>query len=333
MKLFVACPSGLVTGGVEALHQLVDAARANHWDAAIWYYPSRDDVMEAYQHYDVRVVTQIPDSCEAIVVVAETAIPFLANIVRSRRVIWWLSVDNFFKDLGLAKTEPGHDPGLLRAVCGRDSNIVHLTQSDYARQFLAKRRVRSSVLTDYLSKPILDGAAQAQITKKQDLVLYNPMKGLDFTERLIQASYRMFEWQPIQGLDSDGVAERLAHAKLYVDFGDHPGRDRIPREAAISGCCVITGRRGAAGNPVDLPIPSRFILDERDPEVVPNFLALAISTLANFDRVSPEFDPYRRWISTQRDEFTNEVAVFLEAMRRPPLRGAPVNRSKSARKR
>jgi len=333
MKLVVVCPSGVVTGGPEALHQLVDAARANHWDAAICYYPSRVDVMEAYRHYDVRVVSQIDDSVETIVIVAETAIAFLNNCVHSRRAIWWLSVDNFFVGLGLGKTVPGHDPALLKSVCEAGSNIVHLTQSDYARQFLAERRVRSTVLTDYLAGAILNGAAQARTTEKADLVLYNPRKGLEFTERLIEASHWMLEWQPIQGLTSDEVANRLAHAKLYVDFGEHPGRDRIPREAAISGCCVITGRRGAAGNSVDLPIPRRFVLDERDPEVVAKFLTLATSTLANFERVSLEFDPYRRWISKQREEFIKEVAVFLATMRRPPLRGGPVNRSKTGRKR
>jgi len=44
--------------------------------------------------------------------------------------------------------------------------------------------------------------------------------------------------------------------KLYVDFGKHPGKDRMPREAAVHGCCIITGRRGAAGNPFDIPIPN-----------------------------------------------------------------------------
>ena len=43
--------------------------------------------------------------------------------------------------------------------------------------------------------------------------------------------------------------------QVYIDFGHHPGQDRLPREAAACGCLVVTGTRGSAGFHADVPLP------------------------------------------------------------------------------
>lgn len=55
----------------------------------------------------------------------------------------------------------------------------------------------------------------------------------------------------------DEVAKLLSTAKVYIDFGNHAGKDRIPK-AAISGCCVITGKDGSAKFYEDVPIDEEF---------------------------------------------------------------------------
>lgn len=63
--------------------------------------------------------------------------------------------------------------------------------------------------------------------------------------------------------DDDGRdAFCMSKSKVYIDFGNHPGKDRIPREAAISGCIVITGKRGAAAFAEDVCIPETYKFDE-----------------------------------------------------------------------
>lgn len=322
MRLVVLCPFGLVSGGPEALHQLVSAARGQSWDAAICYYPlGNHTVMPEYRHYDVPVLSQIPDDSESIVVAPETGAHLLLALARARRALWWLSVDNFFVALGSPPTVPAHDPALLSMLCNADASVIHLTQSYYARQFLRERKVQSMMLSDYLSDAFVEGATQRQSVPKRDVVLYNPRKGRQFTMRLIEASHGQLEFVPIEGLSAEGVAKLLSSAKLYIDFGEHPGRDRIPREAALSGCCVLTGRRGAAGNEGDMPIPQRFALDESEPGVVPTFIKLASATLLDFDRASAEFADYRSWIAGQHTAFVEETAAFLSVSRRPRLMG------------
>ncbi|MCX7738527.1 MAG: hypothetical protein N2Z80_03840 [Hydrogenothermaceae bacterium] len=55
----------------------------------------------------------------------------------------------------------------------------------------------------------------------------------------------------------------LKKAKVYIDFGNHTGKDRIPREAAMLECCVITGRRGIAKYREDVPIPENYKIEDK----------------------------------------------------------------------
>ncbi len=38
----------------------------------------------------------------------------------------------------------------------------------------------------------------------------------------------------------------MRKAKLYIDFGYHPGKERMPREACLLDCCLIIGKDGSA---------------------------------------------------------------------------------------
>ena len=54
----------------------------------------------------------------------------------------------------------------------------------------------------------------------------------------------------------------------YIDFGPHPGMDRLPREAALAGCIVITNREGAAAHDEDVPLPPEYKFRKFDVEAI-----------------------------------------------------------------
>ena len=54
------------------------------------------------------------------------------------------------------------------------------------------------------------------------------------------------------------VTAKLLRAKIYIDFGPHPGMDRFPREAALAGCMIVTNTQGAAEYYADVPIPHKY---------------------------------------------------------------------------
>jgi hypothetical protein len=105
----------------------------------------------------------------------------------------------------------------------------------------------------------------------------------------------------------------LARSKVYLDFGHHPGKDRIPREAAISGCCVLTNREGAAGNDRDIPIPDTYKFS--DPLTQLPLIAETVQAcLRQYERRIFEFEPYVKMIAGERARFAAEVDQALRLL-------------------
>lgn len=99
---------------------------------------------------------------------------------------------------------------------------------------------------------------------------------------------------------------------MYIDFGTHPGKDRIPREAALRNCIVLTNRNGAADNDVDVPIPNEYKIHS----VLSNLGKIREQihyALSNYDVETKKFDSYRDVISKEKQVFDDSVKnVFSE---------------------
>jgi hypothetical protein len=112
---------------------------------------------------------------------------------------------------------------------------------------------------------------------------------------------------PVTGLSRDEVAELLAYSKVYVDFGAHAGRTRLPREALAAGCVVVTGRRGAAGNGVDLALPEGFAFDESESTVLTVLDRIALAVM-DFPESSLAFITATEAVRAEREQLAAQVA-------------------------
>ena len=132
--------------------------------------------------------------------------------------------------------------------------VINAFQSEYAQWWLHEHHFPNIVpLKDYINT---DHCTFDESSKKEDIVLYNPKKGMEFTQKLISAAPDI-KWVPLQGMSREQLIEVLKKAKIYIDFGYHPGKDRLPRECVMNGWCVITGMRGAAAFFGDVAIPEK----------------------------------------------------------------------------
>ena len=52
--------------------------------------------------------------------------------------------------------------------------------------------------------------------------------------------------------------KKLNQSKFFIDFGHHPGRDRIPREAVLQGSKILIKKEGAAINKFDVDINNSY---------------------------------------------------------------------------
>jgi hypothetical protein len=311
MPLYALSPAGFVTGGPESMHQLVHTARSLGIEAYIHYYGDGDrSTPAAYSHYDVKVSTQIIDAPESVLVAPESGSLLLKTMQHCRRAMWWLSVNDFIAQAELVRGyQTGYcDRAPFDYVFDPRQKVTHLSHSEYGRLFLATKGVNATPLGDYVSDKITNFCTSLAGNVKLDRIAYNPLKGKAFTEALIAASAGELEWVPIQGMTAEGVAETLSTSKLYIDFGEHPGQDHLPKEAALAGCCMLTGTRGAAGNRVDIAIPTEFKMNEAAEDAVGQVLKKIRWMLANFADISPEFDAYRAGILRHKKMFSSQIS-------------------------
>ena len=117
-------------------------------------------------------------------------------------------------------------------------------------------------------------------------------------------------WVPLEDMSNEEVRGKLKTSKVYIDFGDHPGKDRFPREAAISGCCVITGKRGSAAYD-DVPIPEEYQFEDSVTSI-PAIVETIRECLVDYDRRMRDFDGYRSTIKAEKNKFIEDVrSIFM----------------------
>lgn len=313
-KVFIVCPALTRTGGPEALHQLGRALLDLGHDAAMVYIADdidtwvslRDGVVEVpalpdlmapeYAPYGVPRAMLIPDQEDIAVVIPEVWPRLVGRFARAVPYFWWLSIDN-----GLERLEQAGGLAALGARC------EHLCQSHYALTWLTARGVRGRMLSDYIAPGM--AVTAAELAGRREARVAYPARGRAFAEVLRERAPEL-DWREMSGMTQAQVRALLLSSRLYADFGGHPGKDRMPREAASLGCCVVTGRQGAAGNRVDIPIPDRYKF--RDELFMAHPIARAIRRIVReYDALVGDFAAYRAAIAGEREVFAGEArAVF-----------------------
>ena len=319
-KIYVLCPSGRRSETADNCHWLCSQLIRLGVEAYMVYLPGGGEnisVDDFYLRYNLPYDTGVEDSAKNIVIVPEVAATYLYLTKQTRRVLWWFDVDNFFRDMG-ARLVKQFDNILTQPMpkfftfSHFDGDIEHWAQSEYARQFLKVNGVPDEkvfTVSDSLNKNFLDYAAKIDTAAKKNLVAYKPVPNRDFTD-VVKNLANGVEWRAVEDLTAAALQKLFAEAKVYVDFSDHGAKDKLTREAAVSGCVVITGKRGAAGNDVDLNIPAEFKFNE----TVDAALAAAEKigdALENFDAEYAKQTDFREKILRETDSSLEEIAAAL----------------------
>lgn len=328
-KIFIFAPSLAVTGGQECLHQLCDALNNTNNNAFIVYYPdSKTPIPEAYNKYNIKTSIEVEDHNDNILVLHESQYDRIADFKNIQVVMWWLSVDNFFKSstrylsvFEYIKESPQYAlkaffnkiyylivrrqnmyKRILRLENLKDPRFIHLYQSYYAKDFLEKHNFKNLFpLFDYINTEYLI----SQKIEKENTILYNPKKGIRFTKKLVTGRPDL-NWFPIINMNRSQITEKMNQCKVYIDFGNHPGRDKIPREAAISGCCIITGKLGSAKFDGDIPISAKYKFDQ-DIKNIDSIYAMIENLLSDYDNKIDEFKDYRNMVINSKNLFEEQV--------------------------
>jgi len=186
-----------------------------------------------------------------------------------------------------------------------DSGVGFFAQSYYARGFCEQVFHRSAhLITDPIR--IVEIAPQK---RERNVVLYNKAKSwslVPFVAELLPD----VEFRSVDGLPFDRVSEELAMATVYLELGHLPGRDRMPREAAHFGTPVVLLARGAGYCWGDAPLPMTHRVAFRDGWPAQAAAALRL-VLDNPEQAARQQEPYRRWVSGERDRYESAIDYWL----------------------
>ena len=312
MEFYIFAPAETASGGAELAHQLCATInKLTDYKAFMCYvntqernyeksFPMNVDCPAPYEEYHTvhALNKEEVDRKENVVVIPEGLTYSFLGIHNARKVLWWMSVDNYLVSTGGENLKE-----LERTV------ELHLVQSYYAKSYLEEKMKQPKLLflTDYIN--LQHGQFLLPAMYRKNIVLYNPKKGYECTQELIKRITWM-QWIPIINLNTEQTIVLMQSAKVYVDFGNHPGKDRIPREAAVNGCCILTNKRGSAAFAEDVPIMEQYKC-ENPLESVEQIDELLKDICENYSVHMKNFEDYRKWIKVEKARFDEEALEFV----------------------
>jgi hypothetical protein len=326
--IYILSPAHVKTGGTELLHQLVYHLKLLNLNATIVYFdansikninPSFTQYVESYLNLE-----DIDDSINNILIVPEISTQYLRLYKHINKAIWWLSVDNYLKDISVKYRLKSVSllsgiKLLIKKTLGKNINYLslkeikkieyHFVQSNYARIYLQNNSISSKYLTDYLNEIYL--TSNVDLEEKQNIVLYNPKKGATFTQKIIRKNPSI-KFIPLINMSNSEIISNLKIAKVYIDFGNHPGKDRFPREAAMMHCCIITSLDGSALNNEDISIHKSYKFIKKTCNIK-SISKMINNCLISYDKHIINFKSYREKISNEKSVFIDQTKkIFLK---------------------
>ena len=327
-RVYVYYPRGLETGGPEALHQLTESLRRQGVEAFLVPLPGTENRprVKRYETYACPETPTAVDEPKSAIVMPETCMSLLLGFKRADPICWWLSVDN----AQFAARKPGAPIVPTKILSGPIARaeraakrpyrfarrrlfpygrMHHVAQSAYAWAYLfVEFGIAAGSLSDYT---VVDRLRDDQL--ERPYLAYNPTKGGPAMDQLQKERWDFggFEPLPLVGLSHAHLLDALNKSAIYLDLGHHPGKDRMPREAAAMGSAVLAARRGSAAFVADMPIPLEHKLDVSD---IGTSVRAAVSRVADdLARATHSQAHYRGRITAEKEIFDRQVRRLFVA--------------------
>lgn len=300
-KIYILCYPEFETGGIECLYMLCDKLLSFGFDAYLYFEKeNKQPLRDYYNMYNVKYTFQVYDHPENILIVPEVTPFTVFDFNHIQKAIWWLSVDFY---MGYCKLYNN----LLDFSGPKSSQIINLSHSAYTTSFLIQEGASNIFkISDYLNKvytnktPVPDG--------RNNVVLYNPAKGFEYTKRLIAASPEI-DFISIENMDRNKISELMHKSKLYIDFGFHPGQDRLPRESVASGCVILTNKMGSAFFFEDVPLTDEYKFQDFNIEQIKSKI---VDIFDNFNLHYNKFERYRMVINNHEKALEAQIKYCFE---------------------
>jgi len=338
-KVYILTPR-IKTGGPESLHQLASTLIELGIETYLIYIKTNKDISNLYPQYsNIKIIKecQIEDSSNNLLIVPETFAEYIYKYNNIKKAIWWLSLDyyllsqiNYRTNYILKKYNLHYIFSfLIRGLLilsrktkiktfkfGDDKNqIFHFYNCEYVKKFLLENGINEENML-YLCGPISKEYYNAQVNLniKENIIAYNPAKGYEFTQKIINRAKELnlnINFIPIQNMSTKEVVDLLLKSKLYIDFGYFPGPERIPRQAVLLYNNLITSNIGSASNSIDVTIPDEFKFPIKE-DLIDTIIQKILFLLENYESNISLFETYRKKVMDQKKIFIENLIIFFK---------------------
>ena len=340
-KIYILAPAKTFTGGPECLHQLAFyISKIFKVKTLMYYLPNeiKNPIHKNFKHYQVNYTNVIEDQKDNILIIPEHYM-FLKTSLKYtniKKIIWWLSIDNYFGFKFKYENKK-----LTRSILKIPYNIIsifnkitnfyfgiltyhdylkliyklynlnkqkeikqasfHLMQSYYAYDYLKDKLKNLYFLFDFQNKKLLESSKTNK--KKENIICYSH-KSNEFIELLKKSSNKKFI--ELKGFNSKQIINIFKKTKIYIDFGYHPGKDKMPREAVLFNNCILTNYKGSAKNNYDIPIGKKFKFNQKYNDIDKiNFIIDVL--FKNYSKEVKLFKNYKKKVLNEEKLFKTQL--------------------------
>ena len=328
--IYIFCQANLKTGGPEALHQLRYYMEIIGLNAYIVYTSVNEKISPTPDRYlkyftekkGIVKLEEIEDIEENCIIVSESQTSQLRKFKYTQKVIWWLSVinrdTNYYDRVFNLKTR------LKRFyLCHAFWNsyirpyprnkAINLCASKFAYEYVTKKlKIPAFYMIEPISKEFLElGMVNENYNNRENSVAYNPSKPSKIMNKLLNR--KDINFIPIKNMTPEQISQLFRKVKLYIDFGNFPGPERLPKEAVYNGANILVGYRNAAINDFDVAIPEKYkIKDYNNEELVVKQIK---EMLNEYNKQYNDFDKFRMQIYNLESNFILSIKTIFNINR------------------
>lgn len=328
MNYYILVPWG-ETGGPEGLHQLCYELVHMKKNARIIYYDPWQDRIQSeykgkicgrYNEYD-GVKSFSPnhildiDELDNVVILPEICRIRHIEMFKKAKVVY-LRLSNNTQETALdpENYDSLYHPIFKTCYTGCDPFLIYKKIKESSYDMNKVFMLRPNINLSHIRKE------DDLHNERKNFVLFNPSKGKQHVDRLIEYSKKFdididIEFIPLQGMTKEQLKEIIYTSKLYIDFGHFPGPDRLSREAASGGCVVLIGKRGSGSDSDDFPLEDKIDWNEDDDSFDYEKICLKIiDIIKNYNTYFNNQKEYRKIIRNERNKYIKQIKKMISIL-------------------
>jgi len=286
------------------------------------------------KEFNLPYVDKIDDSPDNIIIIPETLSDLINLYPRSKKIVYWLTLYYFFKTpshrfplnikplrkIFSCSSYYGHTKTIFHKISQKinywnksispvwNNDVIHISNSYFAADFIENVMLKKTYI---LHNPVRDEFYNNLSENSRDKIILFGQKTKKRVVRYVQKKFPDFICIRLKRKDIIEVINLYKKSILFIEMGNFPGRDRMPREAVLSGCVVLISLTGSAAYNNDFNLPDYYKINTNKkylPLLVKKIKHITSDYLYHYHNMQQFLDDLR----IEKDSFNDKVKDIFD---------------------